>query len=68
MKSAGDNLIILAVQENAAGMSRKATRALVLSGLVKKTEEKLMICVRCNLIMVAASESMDFWISPGFQY
>jgi hypothetical protein len=56
MKSAGDNLIMVAVPENAARRSRKASLAVVLRGFMKKTEEKLMIRVRCNLIMPAASE------------
>jgi hypothetical protein len=60
MKFAGYNLIIYAVSENTAGISRKDALALVLRGLMKKTGETLMICVRCNLIMPAASGSMDF--------
>jgi hypothetical protein len=60
MKSAGDTLIMVAVQENAAVWSRKSALAVVLRGLMEKTGEKLMICVRCNLIRSAASGSMDF--------
>jgi hypothetical protein len=54
MKFAGDNLIMDAVPESAAGRSRKAAQALALRGFMKKAGEKWMIRVRCNLIMPAA--------------
>jgi hypothetical protein len=51
MKFAEDNLIMVAVWENAAGVSRKGPLAVVLRDLMKKTGEILMIRVWCNLIM-----------------
>jgi hypothetical protein len=62
MKPTGDNLIKFKVQENIAGRSRKAALSEVLRGFMEKTVEIVMIRVRCNLIIDAASGSMN---SPG---
>lgn len=59
MKFSGDKLIVVTMPENAAGGSRKAALALFWSRLMGKTGEILKICVRCNLIMPAASGSMN---------
>jgi hypothetical protein len=55
MKSAGDNLIMDAVPEIVAVRSRKVAQALALRGFAIKKGKKLMIRVRCNLIMPAAT-------------
>jgi hypothetical protein len=55
MKSAGDNLMMVAVPKNAAGMSRKAALGEGWHDFMKKTGEIMKICVRCNLIMPVAT-------------
>jgi hypothetical protein len=52
MKFAGDNLIMVILSKNAAGRSRKAAQELALRGFARKKGKKLMIRVRCNLIML----------------
>lgn len=59
MKSAGDSHIRFAVPEKAMGESRKALRAWALRGFTGKKGKKLMMCVRCNLIMPAAVGAMN---------
>jgi hypothetical protein len=41
MKFAGDNLIMVAAPESAAGRSRKAAQALALRGFARKKGEKV---------------------------
>jgi len=61
MKFSGSNLIMSGAPENAAGGSRKAAWALGLRGFTGKKGEIPIICTWSNLIMPAASGSMDFY-------
>jgi hypothetical protein len=58
----GTNLIMDDMQENTAGRSRKAARALALRDSMAKTREFLIIRAWSNLIMPEASGRGD---SPG---
>jgi hypothetical protein len=55
MKFAGNNLIMDAVPEKAAGGSRKASLSVLLSQFMEKTGGNMIACEWSNLIMLTAT-------------